>query len=80
MPSHPADNGLNATQPVVFCTQDRDTRGCATSRGAPGWYGADCSGYSMFGSNPTWPVFGVDVEVVWMTWSLVRLSPFDVDP
>ena len=65
---------------MVFCTQDRDTKGCAASRGGPGWYGSDCAGYSMFLDDFQWPVAGVDVQPGLVYWDLVRLGPFYAGP
>ncbi|XP_070193902.1 uncharacterized protein [Littorina saxatilis] len=52
----PALNGLNASSPLLFSASGNDGNGCAEVRGAPGWYGSDCSGHSMFADPPTWPV------------------------
>ncbi|KAK7108477.1 uncharacterized protein [Littorina saxatilis] len=54
----PSSNGLNGSSPIVFSAPGHDPNGCAGSRGAPGWYGSDCSGHSMFADPPTWPVPG----------------------
>nr|KAG5699869.1 hypothetical protein BaRGS_034643 [Batillaria attramentaria] len=58
--NQPADNGLGSQLPLLFATPDHDVAGCASVRGWPGWFGADCSGYSVFADNPTWPFNGTD--------------------
>ncbi|XP_070193798.1 fibrinogen-like protein 1 [Littorina saxatilis] len=73
----PALNGLNDSTPLLFAASGNDPNGCAGSRGAPGWYGSDCSGHSMFADPPTWPVPGQgSKEVTWVKFNLVREGPF----
>ncbi|XP_070201728.1 fibrinogen-like protein A [Littorina saxatilis] len=58
----PGDDGFQASSPLSFSTQDRDTHGCAGINGAPGWYGPDCTEYSLFAKPLTWPVLGIDMS------------------
>ena len=68
------ENGFAAADPVVFCTQDRDTNNCAGTKGAPGWYGSDCNGYSLFVDIPKWPVGGNDTTASSLFVSAERIS------
>ncbi|XP_070202933.1 uncharacterized protein [Littorina saxatilis] len=64
-----ADDGFHASPPVTFHTQDRDTKGCAGMRGAAGWYGADCNGYTLFSDDVlVWPAGGVA-----QNWTIVDM-------
>ncbi|KAK7107398.1 hypothetical protein V1264_015335 [Littorina saxatilis] len=55
----PSDNGFDAAGPLLFAAVDRDPTGCAVAHGgAPGWYGSDCGGYSLFADPVVWPVLG----------------------
>nr|KAG5699868.1 hypothetical protein BaRGS_034642 [Batillaria attramentaria] len=49
----PADEGFSLANPVIFSTSDNDPNGCVASKGAPGWYGADCVGPALFRSCQT---------------------------
>ncbi|XP_070192128.1 uncharacterized protein [Littorina saxatilis] len=71
-----ADNGLDANDPIVFSTADHDTIGCAGTKGAPGWYGTGCTGYSVFADPPLWPVGGADKQADVFIMNLQRLSDF----
>ncbi|KAK7106061.1 hypothetical protein V1264_017361 [Littorina saxatilis] len=72
-------NGFTAAAPLVFSSQDRDTNNCTSTRGAPGWYGSDCKGYSLFADIPIWPVGNYDVTASFFFLSLERQSKFYVD-
>ncbi|XP_070178532.1 fibrinogen beta chain-like [Littorina saxatilis] len=71
-----ADNGLNANNPIVFCTTDHDTNGCAGTKDAPGWYGTGCKGYSVFADPPSWPVGGIVQQTNIFIIDLQRHSDF----
>ena len=70
-------NGFAAASPVVFCTADRDCpTNCVAKRGAAGWYGSDCNGYSPFSDTPQWPFFGVDEALKVISFALTRAGEF----
>ncbi|KAK7484148.1 hypothetical protein BaRGS_00024637 [Batillaria attramentaria] len=71
-----ADNGLVDVRPVVFSTQDNDIYGCAAAKLAAGWYGTDCTAYSVFADNFLWPVRGVDTQIDTAVFNLVRYDDF----
>ena len=53
-----AGNIFDALSPLAFCTPDHDTNQCA--KAAPGWYGSDCNGYSLFADDVLFPINGTD--------------------
>ena len=72
------DNGFSTSAPVVFNAQGNDVNGCFNQRKSAGWYGADCSGYSMFSSGGSlyWPVTGQPKAIGSMEFNLVRMSSY----
>ncbi|XP_070198555.1 fibrinogen beta chain-like [Littorina saxatilis] len=77
-PRQPSLNGLDVSSgPVVFAAPGNDPNSCAETRGAPGWYGSNCSGHSMFADPPTWPVPGQgSPDLKEVLFVLVRTEPF----
>ena len=70
---------FDVVPPAVFCTQDRDTGSCAQYRGAPGWYGAACDGYSLFADDVVLPVNGTNQTTNQGKFLLGRANPVYVD-
>ncbi|XP_076438580.1 fibrinogen beta chain-like [Babylonia areolata] len=70
------DNGLNGKAPVTFSSLDRDPSKCASKRGASGWYGTDCNGYSFFATPVVWSIFGVDEKCQALEVKLIRTGGF----
>ena len=73
------DNGFEATPPLLFSTHDRDANNCTRKKGAPGWYGSDCNGYSLFVDNMTWPVQGEDSWFFKIELMCTRAEGFYID-
>lgn len=68
-----ANNGFG-TGTVRFYTSDHEAPdSCASARGQPGWYGAECKGYSPFASSPTWTVPAGDVTINKIKYYMMRL-------
>ena len=61
----PGGNGFDGTPPMSFSTLEtsHDQLGCAQKHGAAGWYGTDCSGYSLFTSG----------SILWLSRSVETL-------
>ena len=70
---------FDVVPPAVFCTQDRDTGSCAQYRGAPGWYGAACDGYSLFADNVVLPIYGTNQTTSQGKFLLERVNPVYFD-
>ncbi|KAK7496659.1 hypothetical protein BaRGS_00012066 [Batillaria attramentaria] len=72
-----AGNGFSQNGPVSFSASGRDTNGCASSKGASGWYGADCStNSSLFASTLQWPVNGQLESPSMLEFTFERMTPF----
>ena len=70
-------NGFSASLPVKFSAQGHDINGCYSHNNMAGWYGQDCSGYSIFSASSLyWPKDGVAEEIDNMEFNLVRVSPY----
>ncbi|XP_070175554.1 fibrinogen gamma chain-like [Littorina saxatilis] len=77
-PNTDFQDGFAAPPPIVFSALYRDVNGCFGQKGAAGWYGVDCSGFSLFTDGAFyWPGTGSEpVPLDRVEIKFVRQSDF----
>ena len=71
------DDGFSSSTPVLFSASGNDVNGCYSQRSMAGWYGSDCTGFSMFVTGSYyWPVSGQAEQIGGMEFNLLRMSPY----
>ncbi|XP_070175615.1 uncharacterized protein [Littorina saxatilis] len=74
-----AQNGFSMYPPIKFSANAApriEDRVCYNLRNGAGWYGENCTGYGLFGSNKIWPVNGANVTFEQVYFNFIRRSGF----
>jgi hypothetical protein len=65
---------------MTLSTTDNDPKGCAAANMGAGWYGPDCTGFSVFSKLNKWPILpGQNVTYNYVNICLVRTSDFYIN-
>lgn len=70
--TEPAGNGFIGAQPLPFFTYDHNTDSC--KKGYPGWFSANCTGYSFFADKIVWLINGSATNIDYINMAVGRSS------